>query len=159
MQYPLLPGNAANKDDVRLIGSNPGSVEKIGGLSGAVGIRIDTVVHYVYAIGVDEWVGVQNVITHAVTHRDDGVCCGISASFDPRGDPVTTAELLLLPWPSRLKGVGGDHVWDPVEEAAEVAGQVCVPGVRVQEVCPNCVTCHLQVHSEGLEGEIRTSYV
>jgi hypothetical protein len=124
-----LSGDAADKDDVWLIGLDPGSFEKIGGLSGAVGIRVDTVVHYVYALGVDEWVGVQNVITHAVTHRDDGVCCGISASFDPRGDPVTAAELLLLPRPTRLKGVSGDHVGDPVEEAAEVAGQVCVPGV------------------------------
>jgi hypothetical protein len=111
----------------------------------------------VHAIRIDEWIGVEYVRTHAVADRDDGIRCRVSASFDPGGDPVTTAELLLLPGPSWFKGVGGDHVGDPVEEAAEVTSEVCIPRVRVQEICPGCVTSHLQVHSEGLEGKIRTS--
>ena len=58
----------------------------------------------------------------------------VGLPLGPGRDPVAAAELLGLPRPGRLERVRGQDVRDAVQLAAEHAGQVGVPGVRVQQV-------------------------
>ena len=52
-------------------------------------------------------------------------------------EAVAAAELLLLPRPQRLEAVHGRDVRDRVDQLRQVAAEVRVPGVAVDEVAPS----------------------
>ena len=67
-------------------------------------------------------------------HSDD--CCSVvqRSLLGPGGDAVAAAELLGLPRPVRLERVRRHDVRHVVQQGAEMAGQIGVPGVGVQDV-------------------------
>ena len=70
----------------------------------------------------------------AARHGDDRVGALERRPLAERRQGVAAAELFGLPGPQRLEAVGRHHVGDVVEEAGQVAGEVGVPGVGVDEV-------------------------
>src|SRR5262249_55263826 len=72
-------------------------------------------------------------------------------AFTPAGDGVAATELLRLPRPHRLERVDCRDVRDAVEQLREVAAEVRVPGVRVDEVGALDGCAHLQVDRDRLQ--------
>ena len=65
---------------------------------------------------VEVGIGVEDVGAHAVADRDHRVRGEVGRALDPGRQPVAAAELVGLPRPAGLQGVGGDHVRDAVQQ-------------------------------------------
>jgi len=105
-------------------------------------------------VGIDRGVGGEHVGTHAVAHGDDAGRSLVGGALDPRRHAVAAAELLLLPGAQGLERVGGEDVRDPVQEPADVAREVGVPGVGVDDVDPGRGVHHLEIDAERLDGGV-----
>ena len=68
------------------------------------------------------------------------------------GQGVAAAQLLRLPRSHRLQAVAGDDVGDAVEQLGQVAAEVGVPGVAVDQVGPGHAGGHEQVDRHGAQG-------
>ena len=129
MNEPLLPGDATNKKYVRARFVDTELMQGVGAGIGRVDRGIDAVVHNVDFAWIDLAVVGENVRSHALAHRDDGIAVLVTRGLNPRRDLVAAAELFALPWPQRFEGVRGEYVGHVVEQGRDVSGEVRVPGV------------------------------
>jgi hypothetical protein len=152
---PLLPGDPADEHDVRAGRVDAGGLDQVGAGVRAVLLGVDPVAHHVDPVRVEERVGGQDLIAHLRRHRDDRVRLPVRGLLGPRGHPVSAAELLGLPGPARLQRVRRHHVRHPLQGRGELAGQVRIPGVRVDHVDLAEVADDLQVDGERGKGRAR----
>jgi hypothetical protein len=130
----LLAGDAPDEDHARAVRVHPVAADRVLVSGSLPQLGVDAVVDDLDLVRVDVGVAAQDVLAHAVAHRDNGVRGLIGGALDPRGQAVSPTQLLGLPWPHRLQAVRGDDVGYAVEQCGGVAGEVGVPGVRVHEV-------------------------
>ena len=108
-------------------------------------VGVDAVVDHVHFRRVDRRVHPQDVVTHGPGHCDHGVGALDGRALHPAGQPVAGAELLRLPGAQRLEAVGRHHVGHVVEDVRQVAGEVGVPGVAVDQVGGRDIGGHAEV--------------
>ena len=96
----------------------------------------------------------QHVVAHRRGHRDHGRRGLVGRLLHPRRHGVPATELLGLPGPQRLQGVRADDVRHAVQQRGEVAGEVGVPGVGVDQVGAGAAVGDREVHAQGLEGAV-----
>lgn len=154
MRDALLPGDAADEEHVRPAGVDTEAAQHVRSVVGPVETGVDAVVDDVHPGRVERRVAAQDVRAHAVGHRDHGVGGLDRGPFGPARERVTAAELLGLPGPQGLQRVGGDHVRDAVEQFGEMAGEIGVPGVGVDEIAVRQRRGHRQVDGEGAQGVV-----
>ena len=131
----LLARDAPDEDDRRRVGIDAVAFEDVRAGVGRVLVGVDPVVDRRDAVGVDRRVGARAgrraspretaTIASAASHR---------RALAERRQRVAAAELLGLPRTQRLERVDGHHVRDVVHELGQVAAEVRVPGVAVDEV-------------------------
>ena len=131
---PLLVRDAADEDDVRRRRVDAVALEHVGAVVGLVLLRVDAVVDHLHARRVDRRVALEHVVAHRAGDGDDRVRVLERGALAERREVVAAAELLLLPGPQRLEAVRRRDVRDAVVELRQVAGEVRVPRVRVDEL-------------------------
>jgi len=127
------------------------ALEHVGGLIGLVLLGVDPVVDHLHALGVDRRVTAEHVVAHRAGDGDDRVGGLEGGALAERGKVVAAAELFLLPRPQRLEAVRRRDVRDAVVELGEVAGEVRVPRVRVDDLRACDAGRHRQVDGHRLE--------
>ncbi len=152
----LLPGDAADEEGVRALLVDPGAPQYVRGGVGPVERGVDAVVHDPYAGRVERRIAAEDVGAHAVRDGDDGVGRLDRGALGPAGQGVAAAQLLGLPGAQGLQRVRGHDVRDAVQQLPEVAREVGVPGVGVEQVAPFQGRRHRQVDGEGAQGVVRT---
>ena len=105
-------------------------------------------------VGFNARVGLQDGLLHAGGDRDDRVGVLHGVLLRPRGDVVSSAELLALPRAVWLEGVGGDYVRDAVEAPGQVTAEAGVPGVGVGDVNIGGRVGHPQSGGKRLDGPV-----
>ena len=101
---------------------------------GLVLLGVDAVVDDLHALGVERRVARQHVAAHPLRDGDDRVGGLERGLLAPARQRVAAAELLGLPRPQRLEAVDGRDVRHVVHELREMAAEVRVPGVAVDDV-------------------------
>ncbi|MPM19878.1 hypothetical protein SDC9_66305 [bioreactor metagenome] len=152
---PLLPGDPADEGHVRAGQVDAEPLDDVGVRVGGELFGVDAVEHHMDLLGVQLGVGLEDRRPHAVRHGDHRGGAVVGGALGPGRQVVAAAELFLLPRAVRLEGVGGDDVGDLAEDAAQVAGQVRVPGVRVHQVQPvRQRGDHRQIGAEDPQGGV-----
>ncbi len=122
---------------------------------GPVLLRVDAVVDHLHASLVEGRIRTQDVVAHRAGHGDDGVrALEARALAEGRQRVAPRPELLGLPRPERLEAVRGRDVRHAVEELRDVARQVRVPGVAVDERDSVHPGRHLEVDRHGTESAV-----
>ena len=109
-------------------------LEDVGAAVGAVLLRVDAVADHAHALRVDCRVAGEKVAAVLGGDGDDRVGRFEGGALAPARERIAAAELLGLPRPQRLEAVHRGDVRHAVNELREVPGEVCVPGVAVDEV-------------------------
>src|SRR5690606_18367892 len=125
--------------------------EGVGAGVGAVQGGVDAVVDDVHPVRVEGRVAAEDVVAHGAGDRDHRVGGLDGGALGPAGQRVAAAELFGLPGAQGFQRVRGHHVRDAVEELGEVAGEIGVPGVRVDQLAALQGGGHGQVDGEGAQ--------
>ena len=130
----LLPRDPPDEHHRRPARVDAVALDDVGVRVGGVLLGVDPVVDHVDLAPVDVRVGRQQVARACPRTRRRPRTRPRPPPSRPGRQRVAAAELLGLPRPQRLQRVHGDDVRDVVEQPAQVAGQVGVPGVRVRHL-------------------------
>ena len=153
-RQPLLPGDPADEDHRGPVRVDAELAHPVGVGARRPVVGVDAVVHDVDAAGVDGRVAAQHVVAHRRRHRDHRRGRFVRRPLHPGGDRVPAAELLGLPRPQRLQRVRADHVRHAVQQRGEVAGEVGVPGVGVDQVRAGAAVGDREVDAEGAQRRV-----
>jgi hypothetical protein len=153
----LLRGDAPYIDHAGPIEVDAEPVENVGAGVGSVLVGVDPVVDHLHVGRIDGRVGRQDVAPHGRRHGDDRVGVFDRSSLRPAGQGVAAAELFGLPRPQGFETVSRHHMWDPVEQFCQMACQVGVPRVGVDEIRPGRRLCHAQINRQCLQCGVRVA--
>ena len=151
MRDALLAGDAADEEDEGAVRVDADPLQCGRVVVGAVHAGVDAVVDDVHPVRVEGRIAGEDVGAHAVGDGDHGVRGLDRGALGPAGQGVAAAELLGLPGAQRLQRVRGHHMRDAVEQLGEMAGEVGVPGVGVDQFAALQLGGHRQVDGEGAQ--------
>ena len=148
---PLLARDPADEDDRRAVRVDPVALEHVGAAIGAVLVGVDPVVDHARPRRVDRRIAGEDLGEVRRRDGDDRVSRLERRPLGEARERVAAAELLLLPRAHRLEAVHRRDVRDPVDELREVAAEVRVPGVAVDELGARRPGGHREIDRERLE--------
>ncbi len=128
-----------------------GTLEEVRSRIEPVLLRVDPVQDHVDPPGVERRVRGEHVVPHRRRDGDDRVGRLERRLLAEAREPVAAAELLGLPRAHRLERVDRRDVRDAVQQLRDVAAEIRVPGVRVDDRRAAEVGRHLQVDRHRLQ--------
>ena len=131
--------------------------QDVGGRVGPVLLAVDAVVDHAHAPGIDRRITREQVARLLAGDGDDRIGRLQRRALAEARDRIAAGELLGLPRPHRLQAVHGRDVRDAVQQLGQVAAEVGVPGMTVDEARALHAGGHGEVDRDRLErGRVRT---
>ena len=132
------------------------ALEHVGARVRRVLAGVDPVVDHLDAVGIDRRIAGQDVAPRSLRDRDHAIGALQGDLLAEARQCVAAAELFGLPRPQRLERVHGRDMGDAVDQLGQVAGELGVPGVAVDELGVRHAGRHQQIDRDGLQGgEVR----
>ena len=130
---PLLPRDAADKEEIRFPFVNTKTFERRAGVDPFILVRIDTVIDHVQARRIDIEQSLDVALRFA-GNRDDRVGHFQRGFLNPQTEIVTAGELFPLPRTQRLERVDRNDKRNAVVLFGQDAAEVAVPSVAMHQI-------------------------